>query len=205
MIIDVAIMAHPARVDAARHLAEQTGARIVWDDGHGEWDTGARAWDSINRDADWGLILQDDAQPIPDMLTHLTEALAHTPPTCISLYVGTGVPRGPAVTNATQRATLAGNAWLTTRKLLWGVALAQPTTHITPLLQWATTSPLPYDQRIGAWYAHRGHPIRYTWPSLVNHADTPTLVTRTGGPVTVPRRAHHVGAPPTWDTDATTF
>jgi hypothetical protein len=202
VIIDVAIMAHPARVDAAHQLAEQTGARIVWDDGHGEWDTGARAWDSINRDADWGLVLQDDALPIPDMLAHLGQALTNAPRTCTSLYVGTTRPRGPAVTHATQQATLAGNAWLETRALMWGVGVALPVEDIAPLLDWANTQTLPYDQRIGAWDSRHSRPVRYTWPSLVDHDDGPSIARNNDS---APRKAHRTGIPHSWDTAATRF
>lgn len=188
----------------AAALAAQVGARIVWDNGAGEWDTGARAWDSIDRDADWGLVLQDDALPIPDMLNHLTEALTHAPRTCTSLYVGTGRPRGPAVARATEQATLTGAAWLETRTLLWGVGVALPSADIDPLLAWATASSVPYDQRIGHWYTRRRQPVRYTWPSLVDHADGPSLVDP-AHPRPTERRAHRTGTPPTWDTPPVRF
>lgn len=203
MHIDVAVMAHSARADAARALAEQTGAHITWDDGHGEWDTGARAWDSIDRAADWGLVLQDDALPIPDMLDHLADALASAVRTCTSLYVGTGRPAAHAVPNAIQKAGRTRAAWLEHRTLLWGVGVVLPTEDITPLLAWAARATYAYDQRIGAWYLGQQRPVRYTWPSLVDHADGPSLVDHDRRPVA--RHAHRTGVAPTWDTPAVTI
>jgi hypothetical protein len=202
--IDVAVMAHSARAGSALALAQQTGARITWDDGNGEWDTGARAWDSIDRGADWGLVLQDDALPIPDMLAHLAEALASAPRTCTSLYVGTGRPSANAVTGAIERASRTRAAWLEHRTLLWGVGVVLPTEDIAPLLAWAARVTYSYDQRIGAWYLGQHRPVRYAWPSLVDHADGPSLVGHSSRRP-IARHAHRTGIAPTWDTPAVPF
>lgn len=69
-----------------------------------------------------------------------------------------------------------------------------PTEHIPPLLSWAASSFLLYDQRIGAWYTRQGQRVRYCWPSLVDHTDGPRLAT-TSGPPNCARRAHRLGPP----------
>jgi hypothetical protein len=201
--LSVAVMAHADRIDQAERLAATTGAKLLVDDGTlGEIANGDQAWGLHDPEADWHLVLQDDAQPIDNLLHHVTAALEHAPRTAVSLYVGTGRPKQDAVQRAIQLATDRGTAWLEHPTLLWGVAVAMPTDHIGPFLQWAKTSHLPYDRRIGAYWQQVRTPVRYTWPSLVDHADGPTLVTHPWGPPKAPRRAWRVGTPDQWDTEA---
>lgn len=198
MTVDVVVMAHPARTEAAEKLAAQIDAPITWDNGGGEWDCGARAWASLaDSTAPWACVVQDDALPIDGFRAHLDTVAAHAPRTAVSLYVGTGRPRTTQVLRAVAEADRVGASWLDCDGLLWGVAIMLPTEHIPPLLAWAASSRLPYDQRISQWYRTQGMRVRHCWPSLVDHADGPRL-TDTGGTPTVARRAHRVG-PPTLD------
>jgi hypothetical protein len=57
--------------------------------------------------------------------------------------------------------------------------------------------PAACDQRIGVWYRNQMRPVRYTWPSLVDHADGPSLLADRAR--TVPRVAWRVGEPASWD------
>lgn len=193
-MIDVVVMAHPKRDAQAHALAVEIDATIVWDQCNDEWDTGSRAWQAAhNLYNEWGLVVQDDAVPIPDFRHHLDDVLQHAPRTAVSLYVGTGRPRADTVKRAAQRADRVGAAWLQCASLLWGVALLLPTEHITPMLHWCQHRTEPYDQRISRYYRTVLHrPVRYTWPSLVDHADEPSLVNHTGRP-DVPRHAHRTG------------
>jgi hypothetical protein len=76
-------------------------------------------------------------------------------------------------------------AWLTHTTLLWGVGILIPTETIPTIL--TTPSALPYDRRIGSHFDQ----VLYTWPSLVDHADIPSLLHNRG----VERRAHRTGIP----------
>lgn len=194
MTVDVLVMAHPKRADQAEKLAADVNARIVWDQRDDEWDTGSRAWAAADPSTDWACVLQDDALPVADFRRHLTDVLEVAPRTAVGLYVGTGRPYPDRVTCAVAEADRVDAAWLGCDGLLWGVAVALPVDHITPMLEWASSSRLPYDQRIGAWYRLQHHRVLYCWPSLVDHADGPRLVT-TSGPPTCARRAHRVGEP----------
>jgi len=195
--IDVVIMAHPDRAAHARHLAVQLTARIVWDQGHGEWDTGRRAWQAIRPTSQWGVVVQDDALPIPRARHHMSEALAHAPQGPVSFYVGTGRPWQVFIKKAIQRARRTKASWLECTRLYWGVAIALPTTHIDPMLHYAATSGLPYDERISAYYMSIDVHTRYTWPSLVDHQDGEGLVDHSRWKPCV-RVAHEVGVPDTW-------
>lgn len=194
--VDVAVMAHPARAEQAEKLAADIDATITWDNGSGEWDCGARAWASLaDSPAPWTCVVQDDALPIDGFRQHLEHVATAMPArTACSLYVGTGRPRAAAVTRAVAEADRLNASWLECDGLLWGVAIMLPTEHIPPMLTWAASSSLPYDQRISHWYRLNNHRVRHCWPSLVDHADGPRLAA-TGGTPTMPRRAHRVGAP----------
>ena len=194
-------MAHSARYDTAVDLAQSLGAGLALDDGTlGETRNGDHAWACHDRDADFHVVLQDDALPIPGFAVHAAAALAARPASLVSFYVGTGRPRQHRVSTAIARATVDGCAWLSAETLLWGVAVAMPTEHIAPFLDWAADSRLPYDRRLGAYANHAGLPIHYTHPSLVDHADGPTLLRHPWGPPRAPRHAWVTGTPTTWDT-----
>lgn len=204
--VSVAVMAHTARAQQALHLAAALGARLSIDDGTlGETVNGDLAWSMHDPYADWHLVLQDDAVPVDGLLEHVAAALEHCPPTAVSLYVGTGRPRQPAVERGIALAEAKGTAWMECATLLWGVAVAMPTAHVAPFLSWAQANRLPYDRRIGAYWQRARIPVRYTWPSLVDHADGPTLLDHPWGRPTMPRRAWRVGVPSTWDTEAVRF
>jgi hypothetical protein len=200
MIVSIMVMAHATRHMQAEHLAASLEAGISMDNGNlGETANGDRAWSGHDRDSDWALTLQEDALPIDGFLDHARAALEHAPPTAVSFYVGTGRPRQPLVKAAIATADSIGASWLQCVTLLWGVAVAMPTAHIDPFLAWAKDSDLVYDRRIGAYWQHLGIPVRYTWPSLVDHADGPTLLDHHPRS---PRKAWRVGIPSQWQGEA---
>jgi hypothetical protein len=204
--LNVAIMAHPRRKHAAKRLAAATGAQIVWDERDDEWHTGARAIAAYDPTATHHLVLQDDALPIDDFLEHAAAALEHRPDDLVSFYLGTSRPPQwqAAVDDACMRAEDAGAAWITAPALLHGVAIAIPTTAIPQMLAWCQPLTVPYDQRIGMyWRRVLEQRVLYTWPSLVDHDDTRSLVQHPdGAPRTAIRRARLLGTPERWDTDA---
>lgn len=198
MTISVVVVSHPARSDAALHLAGQLGGALVVDDGRGEWATHERALEwSAGQDASHALVVQDDAVPVPRMVDHAAAAVDAYPGGPIGLYVGRSRPRPGQVQHAVTHADLIGASWLEADSLLWGVATILPAADLPGLIEWGRTSSLPYDQRVGLWYRRQRRTVRYTWPSLVDHADGPSLIP--GRPRREPRTAWRVGAPTSWD------
>ncbi|WP_159795675.1 hypothetical protein [Puerhibacterium puerhi] len=197
LTLSVVVMAHPRREAQAKELAWTVGAdRIVWDEGRGENDTGDRAWGAIDRRADWGLVLQDDAIAPMDLRYRFADGIATAPRTCIGLYVGTSYPMPHShIDSAVRAAETIGASWLETVSLLWGVGVAMPTEHVDPMLAFVEHSALPYDRRLGRYFRDAGLPIRYTFPSLVDHRDGPTLLNPADGPRVLPRKAHAYGVP----------
>jgi hypothetical protein len=195
----VVVVAHPARRPAAEELAADLAAHLVVDEhGQGEWPTHARAltW-AAEQPATHALVVQDDAVPVPNLLEHTAAAVDAYPDGPIGLYVGRSCPRPTQVERAVRQADEVGASWLEANTLLWGVATVVPVQDLLPLLAWCRRVRLPYDERLGAWYRNQQRPVRYTWPSLVDHADWPSL---TPGQARRERRfAWRVGEPAGWD------
>lgn len=201
MSVAVGVMAHHTRMDAANGLFDFVSGDVMSID-HGdlgEWANGSRVWQMLaGSGADWSIVLQDDALPVRDFRRHAAAALAEAPPTAVSFYVGTYRPREQQVAAAVRRAEGHDARWLESDHLLWGVGVAIPTVELKALLEWADRMDRPYDERLGLWFHRSARPIRYTWPSLVDHADGVSLVHPTKRePGT--RRAHKVGVQENWD------
>lgn len=192
----IEIVAHAKRELMARELAETVQADRVWLDAgyHGEWRNHLRAWQhAASSGASHAVVLQDDAVPVDGFRELVQQAVEHQPNQLISLYVGTHRPWKGQVLTATKLADEKGASWLRASSVLWGVGLLLPVTLIPEMLEGCCGLRLPYDQRIGAWCENTYRSVFYTWPSLVNHADTET-VAHAGMDQGV-RVAHRVGAP----------
>jgi len=191
------VMAHPARLWQARPLATLLGATLVMDDGGGENATADRAWSACPPDSTWHIVVQDDAVPVPHVVQQARDALSEAPTEVVSFYYGTGYPTGvsAAAMAATGRADEAGAGWMIGHRLCWGVAVALRAELVPAMLAAVAPSAVPYDRRLAIWAVTHGLPVGYTWPSLFDHADGPSLVRRVRP---LARRAHRVGVRPTW-------
>lgn len=174
--LSAAIMAVPERSEAARKLCEQLAnqglyARIIFDSKRVEWDTGKRALLSYDDDADYHIVLQDDAIIGDNFVANAIRAIQEVPVrTLISFYVGTQRPYKISVKEAADKARQRGGSWLTFNTLLWGVGIAVPTEDI-PSIAYANSSIFAYDRRVGQFYKAIGRSVYYTFPSIVDHDD----------------------------------
>lgn len=184
--VSVAIMAHPKRESFIPELiaALDRPATVVLDEKNDRWDTGRRSMLAFDPAASHHLVVQDDAVLCRDLVAGVERALAYAPddvPVC--LYVGTVRPWPTAVAKLVQ-ATREDTSWLRMGQLNWGVAVVMPTRHIEAMVRWCDGRPeiANYDKRMSRWFEHQGIKIWYTWPSLVDHRDSPSLVAgRKGG------------------------
>lgn len=202
----IGVVAHTSRAEQAHQLFDTVGATYLsMDNGqlgcernhHQAW-----AWMNDFARTDWALVLEDDAQPVPDFNHQVGEALAAAPSPIVSLYLGKLRPPHwqTAIQNATKQAGQADANYITATHLLHAVAVAIRTEYIPSLLEHAHTSRRPWDYTIAAWALEHSHGITYTWPSLVDHADGPPAIakhpdkmTRTPG-----RKAWKTGSRDTW-------
>lgn len=199
MSLAVVVVGHPARREAAERLADLLGGHLVVDEtSQGVWPTHARAFEwAAAQPVSHALVVQDDAVPVAGLLEHVAAAVDAYPDGPIGLYVGRSRPRARQVAQAVARADEIGASWLEADTLLWGVATVIPIGDLPGLLEWGRRCRRrAYDQRVGLWYRNQRRPVRYTWPSLVDHADWPSLIAHRAR--TVPRVAWRVGAPVSW-------
>lgn len=187
--IDFGIVCDPRRAETARRLQQrllQQGIdpRLTWDERRDEWDTHARAWAApIPPGCTHRLILQEDAVPCMDLERGLKRAIAATSDTTIiSLYFGFHAayrgpsPRHKRAKEAAANARRLEASWIAVPGTWWGVAIMLPVEHIAPMLDFCEGRPEVYDTRMGRWIEAAGKgPVMYPWPSLVDHADEPSL------------------------------
>lgn len=176
--------AHPSRQALVDALLDRLGLgaeHVVWDRGNDSWATGARAWEAHDPDADWHLVIEDDAIVCRDLLVGLEQALDHVPTeSVVSLYLGNKTA-SREVANAAAAADSRICQWIRASTLVWGVAIAAPVVSIEPMLGWCHRQKRypsrVYDTRIARYYAEvLNWPAYYTWPSLVDHGQEPSLL-----------------------------
>jgi len=209
-MISFAVVAHSSRLEAATELAKTVGGVIALDSGDvGPGANHLRAWALTETlEEPWCCTLEDDALPVPGFVQQAQEALAVVPAGVVSFYTGTTRPArwqeriAPAVSVADRT----NACWLIGTHTLHAVAIAIRTELRDDWLDFAAGNPLPIDERMSAWCIARGHRVAYTWPSLVQHADGPTLVrhANTAG-AHGPRKAWRTGTRDTWTDKAVTM
>ena len=219
-MIAVAVVAHIERMDMVLSLADKVDPQyLLMDDGaKGCFLNHQRAWEKLTfSGAEWCVVLEDDALPVPCFRDQLAQALAVAPSPVVSLYLGTGRPKRvqPSIRAFVESGV--ETCWLTSEHMLHAVGIALHRNVIAPMLTHIRQVPaalLPIDRAIGHWAQASGRRVAYTWPSLVGHRDTPTVIDgHPSGessrvmyledlaplPVVTPRVAWRVGVRDRWD------
>jgi hypothetical protein len=132
-------------------------------------------------EADWHLVLQDDALVCPGLLGMLADGLEWVyPRAVVSLYLGDVRPAPTVWAGLARRADSVGAAWVVGPKLSWGLAVVLPVHAIEPMIaEGDRLGGVPDDMRIGRWAHLARYESWYTWPSLVDHAAGESLVGHT--------------------------
>lgn len=194
MKLSVAIMAHPKREAFVEELLPQLpGATVVWDRRNDRWDTGRRSMEAHDPEANYHLVVQDDALLCPNFLRGVELALCSIDPSSpAAFYTGKTRPFARAVEQAVQAATAAGQSWFTAQGPLWGPAVAMPVHRIDEVLEGADPVPISnYDTKMATYLQSVGTDCWYSIPSLVDHRvgdENPSLVP---GRSAVPSRTAH--------------
>lgn len=202
------VVGHVDRAEMAVSLAAEVGADAMEvDDGTlGCEANHRRVWARLARyytDFGWSVVLEDDAVPVADFDAQLSAALNVAPAPIVSLYLGRLRPpqHQPAISALVESDPAAH--WFVARRLLHAVGVAIRTDLVPDMLALIGGSGRPIDEAISSWAAVRGLPVAYTWPSLVDHADTPTVIARhaDGRPRAAGRVAWRCGGRPAWCAD----
>lgn len=198
-------MAHPDRTALVDDLQDRLGRdreiMVVWDNegppsGNSDrvWRTARAAWQMADQDADWHVLIQDDALPCPDFLAGLERALEHVPPDAtVSPYLGQGGAAPLKWNRMGIEAERRGASFVVSTSLMWGVAICLPVPLIPDMIARADTMHrVPDDMRVAGWTKRRHGEVWYTWPSLIDHRPVPSITKHRAAD----RRAvrHHQGS-----------
>lgn len=181
-------MAHPARGPQVKDLLARLDREVpvCWDSGPAStdlekvWANARRTWETHDPEADWHMLIQDDALVVPDLLAGLEKALEHVPPDVIvQPYVGTKRPNVGLVDAKVAAAEAVDASWIRMRSLMWGVATVVPVREIPQMIEWCSRRERrgwSDDKRVGRYFRDvKGWPTLYPWPSLVDHRQGPSL------------------------------
>lgn len=203
-MIHIGVVGDARRGDMAQDLFDEVSADILTLDTGTLGCTGNHAlmWRQLAESpADWNVVLEDDAIPVEGFRDQLDAALAVAPSPIVSLYLGTGYIDDSSTAAILNRADQLGAHWLVTPgRVLHAVALAIRGDLVGSLVESALPAAgrpatKPIDRAIANWARARGHRVAYSVPSLVDHADEKSLVTRYRR---TPRKAWRVGTRDAW-------
>lgn len=187
-------MAHPAREPFVKSLQKRLpGAEVVWDECNDRWDTGRRALLAFDPNAEWHLVVQDDAVLCRSFLPGVRQALAAVPAGIpVSFYTGKTRPYAAHIRKAVAAALEEEKTFFSMRGPLWGVAVALPVKHIQQMVEEADLRNIPnYDTRMAEWFHERRINCWYSVPSLVDHRVGPENPSLVPGRVSTPARTAH--------------
>lgn len=181
--LSISVMMHPDRQQFADYLKDNLGdVDFVYDRGKGIWDTCRRAWQKRDPQADFHLVLQDDAILCSNFRHRAEESLRDGFPH--SFYFGyrqkwiqmgkRGLKRGEIIKGG----------------LNWGIAVCLPLELVDPMIEFADKSSIADhldDMKIREFLISRNLKVRYPMPSLVDHrSELPSFVT---GKIELERKA----------------
>ena len=162
------------------------------------------AWDSAagNAASPWCMVVEDDAVLADGFFHHLGYALLYSPAPVLSLYLGRGRPVHWQVRIG--NAVRFDRPYIVTHTLLHCVAVCIRTDLVSELIEDARVAVessvhKPIDEALTEAVKNRNLPVAYTNPSLVNHADGPSVTPhRYLGPHPEPRVAWRFGVRESW-------
>lgn len=205
MTVCLGVVAHHARADHAHKLMDDVGAvYLSMDNGTlGCNNNHRKVWEHLTRyDTDWSIVLEDDCEPVEGFREQLKQILETAPTPIVSLYLGDPKhwdlfrDRQAKLSAAGAQADESDACWLVTRELLHGVAIAIRTPLIQAMLDGITDQAIDY--AIREWAKTEGHQIGFTWPSIVDHVDGPTLLPKPPNMRHRARKAWRVGTREHW-------
>lgn len=187
MKVSIAIMAHPRRHRFVAALEKMLpSAVVVWDEKNNRWDTGRRSMLAFDPEAEWHIVVQDDALLCDGFLVQVHSALAEVVDGPVSFYCGKVGKFGERSTvNVFTEASRRGDHFLKAPGPWWGPAVAVRTQDIPSMIEWCDPrDDVPnYDRRMSRYFDSIGRICWYSIPCLVEHrvgADNPSLVAGRG-------------------------
>lgn len=167
-------MAHPERREMAEELsASLGGVPIVWDRQNNLWDTCSRAWEAIDKTAEYGLVLQDDVIACRDFISRAEAVL--TGRFIYNFFIHR------VLSNRVRKAQLEKENSFYMNSIASEVAICIPTDLIWQMLEYAKRRRAKDDTIISRWARSRHMRVCYPIPSLVQHRDTESIYHKVTG------------------------
>lgn len=184
MFSSIGIVGHTSRASHAKALARTVKADFA------SIDNGCMGCDQNHKmvqrhlaalPSTWSVVLEDDAEAPDGFRDVLAAALPMSPSPIVSFYLGRRRPPHwqNRIAKAIAQAAADDASWIVSTHLLHAVGYAIRTDLLPSLLE--HESDWPSDQHISSWARRYGHTTAYTFPSLIDHADMPTIVDHPDG------------------------
>lgn len=172
--IKFVVVGHHTRLHQAEQLAWSLRAHLLIDEGqHGANWNHRRALEWACEQDCRVVIVEDDALPVPDFVSNVTEWLSRFPDALVSFYIGTGRPPQYQLEIATKLidADKRQADYITINRLIHGVCYSVPQSKLQQVItRWNHGSPADYAVGDAC-----GGAVVYPCYSLVDHADMATV------------------------------
>lgn len=171
MKLSIVIMAHPKRKAWAEELSKKLfNSEIVYDEKNNVWDTCRRSWLAIDKRADYGIVIQDDAILCSEFIDKLAYNLFELDKDyVVSLYSG----KQAAV--HIKKALENNKDHFINEFIFNEIALAMKTEFIHEMISFCDNTETKTDHEISNWAKKKGLKIYNTIPSLVDHRDEESI------------------------------
>lgn len=159
-------MAHPKRAEFFPYLSRCLGdvPFSIDNKGYGVWENCKRAWKMNDKEAEYHVVIQDDAILCKGFVKKAEEFLEKHKPQVASFYYGN------RMRDLDQARRDKKKGWTTKRAPTWGVAICIKRELIPEMIEYCDTLfERQDDTRIGKFCKSRGIPVYFPLPSLVDH------------------------------------
>lgn len=172
-------MAHPKRAEFLPYLLEKLGnCQIAMDEGHGLWKNARRAWKMYDPNADYHVVIQDDAIVCNKFKERALETIKQSEkvfkngPHLINFYYDN------ILAPITKIEEIINQGYITRSKVCWAVAICMPVSLIDEMLSFADSINDPRDdERITGFMRSKRLKCYFPIPSLIDHrTDATSLV-----------------------------
>lgn len=172
--LSIVIMAHPDRREMAALLSfELGGVPIVFDRKNNVWDTCRRSWEAIDKTAEYGLVLQDDAIVCTNFISRAEALLRGRYIYNFFILSGFGA--------RVEKALADGFDYFIKPSIFGEVALCMPTKYINSMINYCERKKAKTDTVISSWAITNKIRVRYPIPSLVDHRHGESIFQRNQG------------------------
>lgn len=176
--LSIVVMAHDSRAAWFPYLRAKLGDNVEFsiDDSQkklGTWGNRRQAMQMLDKKADYGLIIQDDAVICDNFIEKARQFIAEHPHNAYQFFYGNR-PSAEYVASS----SITKHKGFITADMTYGVAIALPMRLIDEAISFCDQFPadMPDDSRIKRYCKHKNMQTVYPFPALVDHRVAPSLV-----------------------------